>query len=134
LQAHAREYLHAQTDKATVGNCSLLFAALTAHNALRANHQDTPAMIWDVELEDAAETLANEFAATCGTADFFINGTGMNIISGLGNGTWTEVVDAWYSSGANYSFENPGYSAEYASFTQVTFVNAYSMHNCHQLP
>ncbi|GIG69483.1 CAP family protein [Phytomonospora endophytica] len=103
------------------------FAAdvLDAHNAYRDRH-GAPHLAHDAELGAKAEDVAGELAASgdlsADAAAQLADGLGVNL-------AWTNggdldghaIVETWYDQITAYDFDEPGYSEQTGSFTQVVW-------------
>ena len=72
-------------------------ACLQAHNAKRALHQDTPALVWDATLAEHAKAWADHLAAT-GKFDHDMNtAEGENLFKSTGSkvSTCADAVESW---------------------------------------
>ena len=108
---------------------------LTKHNALRELHENTPAMVWDDSLCDAAQAHADVMADT---DTFFHNSAELN---SLGHGEnlafasstngpsidYDSQVQLWYDEIGLYDYENPGFSGATGHFTQVVWAGSINL-------
>ena len=72
-------------------------ACLQAHNAKRALHQDTPALVWDATLAGHAKAWADHLAAT-GTFEHDMSSSeGENLYWAAGSTakTCADAVESW---------------------------------------
>ncbi|KAL9972633.1 hypothetical protein ACROYT_G018979 [Oculina patagonica] len=98
-------------------------ACLRAHNAKRALHQDTPALVWDAKLARRAKKWAKRLAKKGKLEHESNTGEGENLYWSRGSAikTCSDAVAAWYSEIKDYNYNNPGFSSGTGHFTQVVW-------------
>ena len=97
---------------------------------LRDLHEDTPAMVWDDSLCDAAQAHADEMAST---DNFFHDfdelntlavGENLAFFSASSPGPaldYDAAVQMWYDEIGFYDFDDPGFNGATGHFTQVVW-------------
>lgn len=117
------EQLHAQKD------ADWKWLMLQTHNNLRAQHCNTPPLVWDDEIAATAQIFANKCPSDhseAGTVDRRQH-SGENM--GFGQLYGDEVVWDWYSEvhggvdnkSSPYNFQTGGFSMEHGHFTQLVW-------------
>lgn len=102
-------------------------SALSSHNTDRAIHH-APSMTYSAALADSAQRWADNIASTAALTHSGSQGVGENLYVSY---TSESSVDArklgadavrdWYDEVKNYSYANPGFSANTGYFTQVVW-------------
>ncbi|XP_078362815.1 ectin-like [Oculina patagonica] len=106
-------------------------ACLQAHNAKRALHQNTPALVWDATLAQHAKDWADVLAQNGSIHHATGTGEGENLYkystSGSTVETCADAVESWYNEISLYDYNNPPQTLQefndvgYGHFTQVVW-------------
>ncbi|CCK73544.1 CAP domain-containing protein NDAI_0G05610 [Naumovozyma dairenensis CBS 421] len=91
-------------------------SVLSAHNAKRALHKDTPALKWSDNLASYAQAYADAYDCS-GNLQHSGGPYGENLALGY---SATGAVDAWYGEISDYDWSNPG-AGSAGHFTQVVW-------------
>ncbi|XP_078362816.1 ectin-like [Oculina patagonica] len=102
-------------------------ACLQAHNAKRALHQNTPALVWDATLAQHAKDWADHLAEIGSLQHAQVTGQGENLYwaGGSSVASCADAVQSWYNEVSLYDYSNPPEIRQefnaggYGHFTQV---------------
>ena len=107
------------------GQAAFAAEVLDAHNTLRDRH-GSPHLAYDAGLgakaEDVAATLAASGDLSGAAAAQAAGDLGVNLAwTNGGDLDGRAIVETWYGQIADYDFDEPGYSEQTGSFTQVVW-------------
>lgn len=107
------------------GQAAFAAEVLDAHNTLRDRH-GSPHLAYSAELGTKAEDIATALAESgdlSGAAAAQLAGDlGVNLAwTNGGDLDGRAIVETWYGQVADYDFDQPGYSEQTGSFTQVVW-------------